>query len=163
MPNAENKFALPVYTRKETHMATLSSLKLVAAKKSAIINPVQHRRVKICAKIQEQITLAKALHAGQTYVPTRTKIITNGEGERVQVTQPKRIKAWWFTDGTKVFLQIRYGAKVVALNGKSNAIECTTPESLITALNTVHEAVLSGELDGPIEAISGQIRGGFQR
>jgi hypothetical protein len=163
MPNAENKFALPVYIRKETHMATLTSLKLVAAKKSAIINPVQHRRLKISAKIQEQIALATALQAGDTYVPTRTKITTNAEGERVQVTEPKRIKAWWFTDGNKVFLQIRYGAKVVALNGKSNAIECTTPESLLTALTTVHEAVMAGELDGPIEAISGQIRGGFQR
>jgi len=144
-------------------MATLTSLKLVAAKKPTQANPVQHRRNKLSIKVLEQLALAKALKDGQTYAPTRIKTVTNAEGERVQVTQAKRVKQWWFVDNNKVLLQVRYGAKVLALNGKSNAVECANADALIGALETVNTAVLAGELDAQIEAVSTQIRGGFER
>ena len=130
-------------------MATLASLKLVAAKKPAHKDPIQHRRGKLSAKIIEQLTYARALNAGEVYAPTRIKTVTNAEGERVQVN--------------KVFLQVRYGAKVLMLNGKSNAIECANADALISALETVNSIVLEGSLDEQITAASGQIRGGFQR
>jgi len=144
-------------------MATLTSLKLVAAKKPAQKDPVQHRRAKLSAKVVEQLHYARALNAGEVYAPTRIKTVTNAEGERVQVNQPKRIKPWWFTDGSKVLLQVRYGAKTLMLNGKSNAVECANADALIAALETVNTAVLAGELDAQIEAVSTQIRGGFER
>ena len=90
-------------------------------------------------------------------------MVTNAEGERVQVAQPKRVKQWWFVDGNKVLLQIRYGAKVLTLSGKNNAVECANADALIAALDAINSAVLAGELDSQIEAVSGQIRGGFQR
>lgn len=144
-------------------MATLTSLKLVAAKKPAQKDPVQHRRSKLSMKVLEQLQYARALNAGEVYAPTRIKTVTNAEGERVQVNQPKRIKPWWFTDGNKVLLQVRYGAKVLMLNAKSNAVECANADALISALTAVNEAVLAGELDAQIEAVSSQIRGGFER
>lgn len=144
-------------------MATLSSLKLVAAKKPAHKDPVLHRRNKLSTKVVEQLNYARALNAGEVYAPTRIKTVTNAEGERVQVSQPKRIKPWWFTEGNKVFLQVRYGAKVLMLNGKSNAIECANADALIGALETVNSIVLEGALDEQITAASGQIRGAFKR
>lgn len=111
----------------------------------------------------EQLQYARALKVGEVYAPTRIKTTTNAAGERVQVTQPKRIKPWWFVDGNKVVLQVRYGAKTLMLNSKSNAVECADADALIGALETVNTAVLAGELDAQIEAVSGQIRGGFQR
>jgi len=144
-------------------MATLTSLKLVAAKKPAQKDPVQHRRAKLSMKVLEQLQYARALNAGEFYAPTRIKTVTNEEGERVQVSQPKRIKPWWFTEGNKVLLQVRYGAKTLMLNAKSNAVECADADALIGALETVNTAVLAGELDAQIEAVSGQIRGGFNR
>ena len=144
-------------------MATLASLKLVAAKKPAQKDPVQHRRSKLSMKVVEQLAYARALNAGEVYAPTRIKTVTNEDGERVQVNQPKRIKPWWFTSGDKVLLQIRYGAKTLMLNGKSNAVECANADALMAALETVNTAVLAGELDAQIEAASGQIRGGFNR
>ena len=146
-------------------MATLTSLKLVAAKKPAQKDPVQHRRSKLSMKVLEQLQYARALNAGEVYAPTRIKTVTNAEGERVQVNQPKRIKPWWFTDGNKVLLQVRYGAKVLTLNSKtkSNAIECANADALISALEAVNTATLEGELDEQITAVAGQIRGGFER
>ena len=144
-------------------MATLSSLKLVAAKKPAHKDPVLHRRNKLSMKVVEQLTYARALNAGEVYAPTRIKTVTNADGERVQVTRTKNIRPWWFTEGNKVFLQVRYGAKVLMLNGKSNAIECANADALIGALETVNSIVLEGVLDEQITAASGQIRGGFNR
>lgn len=144
-------------------MATLSSLKLVAAKKPAHKDPVLHRRNKLSMKVVEQLTYARALNAGEIYAPTRIKTVTNADGERVQVTRTKNIRPWWFTEGNKVFLQVRYGAKVLMLNGKSNAIECANADALIGALETVNSIVLEGALDEQITAASGQIRGGFNR
>lgn len=144
-------------------MATLASLKLVAAKKPAHKDPVLHRRNKLSMKVVEQLTYARALNAGEVYAPTRIKTVTNAEGERVQVTRTKNIRPWWFTEGNKVFLQVRYGAKVLMLNGKSNAIECANADALIGALETVNSIVLEGALDEQITAASGQIRGGFNR
>ena len=144
-------------------MATLSSLKLVAAKKPAHKDPVLHRRNKLSTKVVEQLNYARALNAGEVYASTRIKTVTNADGERVQVTRTKNIRPWWFTEGNKVFLQVRYGAKVLMLNGKSNAIECANADALIGALETVNSIVLEGVLDEQITAASGQIRGGFNR
>ena len=144
-------------------MATLSSLKLVAAKKPAHKDPVLHRRNKLSTKVVEQLNYARALNAGEVYAPTRIKTVTNADGERVQVTRTKNIRPWWFTEGNKVFLHVRYGAKVLMLNGKSNAIECANADALIGALETVNSIVLEGVLDEQITVASGQIRGGFNR
>lgn len=145
-------------------MATLSSLKLVAAKKPTQADPVQHRRNKLSMKVLEQLALCKALQKGETYAPTRIKTVTNDDGERVQVSHAKRVKQWWFVEGNKVLLQVRYGAKLISLNGKNaNSIECNNADALIAALETVNTAVLAGELDEQITAVAGQIRGGFER
>jgi hypothetical protein len=145
-------------------MATLASLKLVTAKKPSNQAPIIQRRIKLCAKIFEQLALAKAQKNGETYAPTRTKTVTNADGERVQVSVPKRIKPWWFVgENGKVCISIRYGAKVIAITPKANAIEVNSPAALIEALETVGTAVQAGELDSQIEAVSGQIRSAFNK
>jgi len=82
----------------------------------------------------------------------------------VQVNHAKKIKPWWFSDANgKVCLAIKYGARTIELAKGKTAIEVASAEALINALTTVNDAVLAGELDNQIEALSGQIRGGFQR
>ena len=142
-------------------MATLASLKLVVAKKPVGQSSVLQRRSKLAIKLQDQILLATAIEAGNSYAPTRTKTVKNAEGERVQVTQTKRIKPWWFTsDAGKVCIEIRYGAKVIELAKGKSAIEITSTAALTEALETVKAAVLAGELDAPIESASMRGQGG---
>ena len=143
-------------------MATLASLKLVAAKKPTQSNPQLHRRQKLSNKLVEQIHLARANSTGQSYAPTKIKSTTNADGERVQVSVPKRIKPWWFTDANgKVCVAIRYGAKVIELAKGKSAIEVASPAALIEALETVNAAVLAGELDAQLEGASLKLREGF--
>jgi hypothetical protein len=145
-------------------MATLASLKLVSAKKPTNQPPIIQRRNKLSSKIFEQIQLAKAHNEGTTYSPTKTKNVTNVDGNRVQVTVPKRVKPWWFVSDTgKVCVAIRYGAKVVELSKGKTAIEVASPAALIETLETVNTAVIAGELDQQIEAVSGQIRSLFSK
>jgi len=145
-------------------MATLASLKLVAAKKPSQQSPAAHRRSKLSSKILEQIQLARAHSTGQSYTPTKTKMATNAEGERVAVTVPKRIKPWWFSDANgKVCVAIRYGAKIIELARGKSAIEVAGPEALIEALETVNSAVLAGELDAQLEGASVKLRDGFTK
>ncbi len=145
-------------------MATLASLKLVAAKKPSQQSPAAHRRNKLSSKILEQIQLARAHSTGQSYAPTKTKMATNADGERVAITVPKRIKPWWFTDTNgKVCVAIRYGAKIIELAKGKSAIEVASSEALIEALETVNSAVLGGELDAQLESASVKLRDGFTK
>ncbi len=116
------------------------------------------------SKVFEQIQLAKAHRDGGTYAPTKHKTVTNAEGQRVAVTVPKKLSPWWFiAENGKCCVSIRYGAKVIELAKGKTAIEVTGPDALIDALEAVNAAVLAGELDAQIEAVSGQLRSGFQK
>jgi hypothetical protein len=143
-------------------MATLASLKLVTAKKPTQQPPVVHRRNKLSAKVYEQILLARSQNDGTVFAPTRTKTVLNAEGNRVQITQPKRVKSWWFVaENGKCCIAIRYGSKVLELAKGKTAIEVASGAALIDALEAVNAAVLAGELDAQIEAASGQLRSAF--
>ena len=145
-------------------MATLASLKLVAATKATAQSPAVHRRNKLCTQIDVQRKLAEAVSKGEHYAPTRIKTVVNAEGERVQVTHAKRTKPWWFqTDGGKLCLVVRYGARTLELSKGKSAIECADNTALIAALDTVRAAVLEGQLDAQIEAASIKLREGFDR
>ena len=143
-------------------MATLASLKLVSAKKPSNLPPVVHRRNKLSSKVYEQIQLARSQNEGTAFTPTRTKTVTNTEGQRVQITQPKRVKPWWFVaESGKCCIAIRYGSKVLELAKGKTAIEVASASALIDAREAVNAAVIAGELDGQIEAASGQLRSAF--
>lgn len=143
-------------------MATLASLKLVAAKKPTNMPPASHRRNKLLAKLEQQIFLATAHNQGETYAPMHVKTVINAAGERVQVSQPKKIKPWWFvSENGKVCVAIRYGAKVIELAKGKTAIEVSNPAALIEALDAVKVAVQAGELDAQLEAASMKLREGF--
>jgi hypothetical protein len=143
-------------------MATLASLKLVTAKKPNHQPPVLQRRNKLSSKVFEQIQLARSQNEGTLFAPTRTKTVINSEGHRVQVTHPKRVKAWWFVaENGKCCIAIRYGSKVLELAKGKTAIEVASGAALIDALEAVNAAVIAGELDAQIEAASGQLRSAF--
>jgi len=145
-------------------MATLASLKLVAAKKPTNMPPAAQRRNKLIAKLEQQIHLATAHNQGETYAPMHVKTVINAAGERVQISQPKKIKPWWFvSDNGKVCIAIRYGAKVIELAKGKSAIEVNNPAALIEALDAVKVAVQAGELDAQLEAASMKLREGFAK
>ena len=143
---------------------TLSSLKLVTAKKQLSASPIVHRRNKLVAKLHEQIELCEAKRSGQQFAPKRLKTYINKQtGERMTVETVKRVKEWfWISDNGKINLSVRYGAKTLPLNKKgANAVECTDGEDLINTLKSIKLAVMDGELDDAITEVSSATRRAF--
>ena len=96
----------------------LSSLKLTSAKRQQLSNPIEFRRQKLSNKLKEQVALAVALKNGETYTSKRLRTVTDSDGIRQTVEVSKRVKPIWFTQNNKVFVQVRYGSKVVPLTAK---------------------------------------------
>jgi hypothetical protein len=149
-------------------MATTSSianLKLTAAKKSAVISPIVHRRNKMVRRVWEQIELARCQAAGTHYTPTKFRTVKDAEtGIRRQVEVPKRIKSWVFTtEAGKTAIAVRYGARLLELARGKFAVEVPSPAQLIPTLELIKTAIDAGELDEQLEATAGSVRSSFKR
>lgn len=145
-------------------MSILSNLKLVTSKKKLGLSPVIQRRNKLSNKIFEQIQLAQAQKDGRTYAPTRFKSYVNKEtGERKTIESHKKVRKWWhLNENGKINLFCKYGSKQIQFDAKGkNAIEVSTADELLSALESLKLAVEQGELDQQIEATSGALRSGF--
>ncbi len=141
----------------------LSSLKLTSAKRQQLSNPIEFRRQKLSNKLKEQVALAVALKNGETYTAKRLRTVTDSDGIRQTVEVSKRVKPIWFTQNNKVFVQVRYGSKVVPLTAKGdkNSVEVSSADELIQVLEKLDQAVLRGELDSQIEIASEGVRARF--
>ena len=147
-------------------MSTIAGLKLVASKKSRSLSPIQQRRNKLAAKIHEQWELCTARQAGTIYAPRRLRTVTNRQtGERATVETVKRVKEWfWPSEGGKINLEIRYGSKTLNLNAKgATAIEVSDGEDLLSTLELIKQAAITGELDAQIDAASKSLKAGFEK
>ena len=146
-------------------MATLSTLKLVASKRSNHIAPVQQRRNKMCKRLWEQIQLATSQQDGSKFAVQRIRTVTDGvTGERNQVESTKRLKPWWFTaDNGKTAIAVRYGARVLELAKGKFAVELASATDLVATLELIKTAVEAGELDTQLEATASNLRSCFSK
>ena len=143
----------------------LSSLKLANAKRQQAQNPIEFRRQKLSNILKEQVALATAMNNGETYTSKRLRTVTDTDGFRQTVEVSKRVKPLWFSQNNKVFVQLKYGSKVVSLTSKGdkNSVEVTNAQELIQVLEKLNEAVLGGELDTQIEIASESVRARFHK
>ena len=145
-------------------MSTIAQLKLSNTKRSTQLSPIEHRRNKLANKIGEQILLAQAQAAGETYTQKRYKIQRNEDGSSRTVEVAKRVRQWWWAaEGGRVCLNIRYGSKVLELAKGKSTVEVANNDELIGTLSMIQSAVTAGELDTQIEAASGAVRKGFKQ
>ena len=146
-------------------MSGLSALKLVQAKRQAGNSPKHDRRKKLSNKLHEQIQLAKAEQAGTQYLPTKLRTVKDEvTGESRKVESPKRLKPWWWpSDGGKLCITVRYGARTLEVIEGKNAIETDSIAGVVTTLEVLRSAVDAGELDARIEAVSGLVKSSFDK
>jgi hypothetical protein len=151
-------------SNKGVFMSSVSSLKLITAKRTNNTPPVLHRRNKLSKRIFEQIELVKAMSIGKHFTNKRFRSIKNADGVRKSVEVETTVRQWWWVqENGKFALSIRYGTKVIPLSPKSNAIECADYAELTSALSTIKQAVDVGELDLQIEAACTKLRDGFRK
>ena len=152
-------------THKEIEVSTLNGLKLSTAKKPTHIPQIVFRRNKLSNKLWEQIQLAKSQLDGTSFVVKKFRSVIDKEtGLRKQVEVPKRLREWWFmNEQGKMCVSIRYGTQMIELAKGKYSIEVESAQALIKALETVKQAVESGELDNQITNASINVRRAFDK
>ena len=145
-------------------MNALAQLKLTNTRKPTQQPAIIQQRTKLAKRIWEQMELAKAQQAGDTFASKRLKTVAGTDGVKRTVEVAKRVKPWWFVADTgKLCVNIRYGSRVMELAKDKTAIEIANTAELVSTLDIVKSAVLAGALDAQITAVSGQLRSGFKR
>ncbi len=146
-------------------MSTLNGLKLSTAKKPTHIPQIVFRRNKLSNKLWEQIQLAKSQLDGTSFVVKKFRSVIDKEtGLRKQVEVPKRLREWWFmNEQGKMCVSIRYGTQMIELAKGKYSIEVESAQALIKALETVKQAVETGELDNQITNASINVRRVFDK
>ena len=119
-------------------MTSLDKLNFQTVSRQIERDPVTERRARFRAGIAEQRLVLAALARGEAYT----------DQNRVSKTGKARaVRAWFFQKGTGWFIQARYGARVLLLDGKSNAISVSKIAEIEPVLSALERAADAGELD----------------
>ena len=123
-------------------MPVLKSLSFTALPKSGN-DPVQTRRAKFVARLEEQKLLLKDSNHVRT-VQRWTKV----NGERQAVTKQQAVRPWWKTEPAgQVVMSIKFGAKPIEFEKGKAGIVVPSKDKLPTVIDTLIAAVRAGELD----------------
>jgi hypothetical protein len=123
-------------------MPVLKSLSFTALPKNGN-DPVQARRTKFVAKLEEQKQLLKDPNHVRT-VQRWTKV----DGQRQAVTKQQAVRPWWKTDPAgQVVMSIKFGARPLEFEKGKAGIVVPSKDKLPTVIDTLISAVRAGELD----------------
>jgi len=123
-------------------MPVLKSLSFTALPKSGN-DPVQMRRAKFIAKLEEQKLLLKDPNHVRT-VQRWTKV----NGERQATTKQQSVRPWWKADASgQVVMSIKFGAKPIEFEKGKAGIVVGSKEKLPAVIDALIAAVRAGELD----------------
>ena len=132
-------------------MTQLSKLSFKTVERAgAAKDPKQDRRRKLVAALDEQKLVLTAKIKGDAHTKQHAKWMTNERGERVQVKTQRQVKPWFFEQDNGWYVQCRYGARVLLVDGKNNAVFVGKLEQVSAVLDAFRTAAGSGELDQAI-------------
>jgi hypothetical protein len=137
--------------RNATLMSHLTKLTISSATRQISNNPVDARRAKLLAKLNEQLAMATAFVENQPFSVTRKVWAEQEDGTKQRIERAKRLNAWYWQDVSGKFLfEVRYGAQKLELAKGKHAIDVGDKSKLIGVIMTIIEAVKGGELDGAL-------------
>lgn len=128
-------------------MSYLSKLQFKTVARIAERDPVQERRAKFAGAAEQQRLVVAAALKGSSY--SKALKSKGDEPLREKIVQP-----WFFQKDAGWYVQARYGARVMLIDGKSNAIFAAKLADVDAALVTLIAAAKSGELDPVLELVS---------
>ncbi|MFD2165181.1 DUF6641 family protein [Thalassotalea euphylliae] len=136
-------------------MSILKSLNLSARPEKTSENPILKRREKLLAKLDQQLAMAEAHVAGETFTAYREKWQKNPEtGQQEKVRIPKNVAKWFFKRNNQYFFEVRYANRALELSRNNHVIEVGEQGNLTTVIRTVIDATVAGELDPLLEKVS---------
>ena len=140
-------------------MSIVSNLKVVAAKRPQQQPAIVQRRNKLINRLHDQLELAKAESEGREYLKARRRHVKNPvTGEYAEAVVSRKPRAWyWTADDGKVYINLRYGTKILELAKGKSAIEVGEMKQLVPTVEALKRAVAAGELDVQIDAAGAEV------
>ena len=128
-------------------MSALKKLLIKTVSRQTVLSLAEIRRKKMVSKIEEQQALLESVLRGQEFKVTRQRVTRDAAGAKVRHTVDRQVKAWWFAQGAgagaAVFVQAKYGTKVIALSGAGNSVQVATVGDVRAGLGNL-DSRLSG-------------------
>lgn len=131
-------------------MNALAKLNFKTVTKTNTRDPVIARRDKLVAGLKEQKLVYAAALEGKDHRVERHKWMNNELGERVLVKAHRRVRPWFFEQDGGWYVQCRYGARILAVDGTNNAVFVKVLKEVEPVLEAFIAAASSGELDSAI-------------
>ena len=134
-------------------MSSLSKLTIKAVSRQSRLSPIEARRNKLLAGINEQMEVADAAMRGEQYAVTVPRWTKNEAGEKVRVQRQKVVRSWFFAQDGGFYVQCKYGAKAIALSKDGNAVFVKQLAEVKPTLEMLRSATKNGELDEAVAAL----------
>jgi hypothetical protein len=134
-------------------MSVLAKLNLKTVHRNVQKDPVIARRQKLVSGIELQQKILEAALRGVTYSVPVVRNVTNDAGEQQQETSEKRARPWFFAQDNGFYVQCRYGARVLFLNGKNNAVWVASLKDVVDVLAAFKTAAQAGEFDRAVALV----------
>ena len=131
-------------------MTSLKTLTFKTIERNRRESEITARRHKLIVKLEEQQKVFEHHVKGEHYVVTRPKWMQNDRGERVLVEKQRVIRPWFFEKDSGYYLQVKYGTRILSVDGMHNAIFVEAISDLSGVLSELIKATEAGELDAAI-------------
>lgn len=131
-------------------MSHLYKLTIKRVLRQDTLDPVQARRNKLLAAIEEQLKVAESAIAGKEHVVTVSRWSMNDAGERVRTEHQRVTRAWFFAQDGGYYAQCKYGSKPIALSKDGNAVFVKQLADIPSVLQAFYAAAAAGEFDSAI-------------
>lgn len=130
-------------------MSSLSKFTFKTLAKAPQVDPIQRRRDKIVAAIEQQKQVLAAAIKGETF-----SIPAKAEGKAAKAVRP-----WFVAQDNGYYVQCRYGARPLLLNATNNAVFVNKLDEIAAVLTAFAAAAKAGELDKAMAAVAERKKG----
>ena len=131
-------------------MASFKTLTFKTIERNRRDSEIIARRQKLIVKLEEQQKVLEHHIKGEQYTVNRPKWMQNNHGERVLVQKQRVIRPWFFERDGGYYLQVKYGTRILSVDGVHNAVFVSALTELTEVLSELISATQVGELDGAI-------------
>ena len=131
-------------------MTPLKTLTFKTIERNRLESEIIARRHKLIVKLEKQQKVLEHHVKSEQYVVTGPKWMRNNHGERVLVQKQRVIRPWFFKRDGGYYLQVKYGTRILSVDGVHNAIFVEAISDLSGVLTELIAATESGELDAAI-------------
>ena len=131
-------------------MAPLKTLTFKTIERNRRESEIIARRQKLIVKLEKQQKVLEHHVKSEQYVVTGPKWMRNNHGERVLIEKQRSIRPWFFKRDGGYYLQVKYGTRILSVDGVHNAIFVEAISDLNGVLTELIKATEAGELDAAI-------------